>query len=222
MNERIRIMLAEDQEIVRQGLRYIIEAQPDMVVVGEAADGNDAVRLALFLEPEVALMDIRMPGLTGIEATRDILKTQSGTRIILLTTFDTQEYVYDGIRAGAVGYLLKDAETQTLLESIRAAWRGAVIYRSESSGKAMLEVVGSQREFVPPADQTPSLLEPLTDREQEILQLMAYGRRNSEIASYLSISEGTVKTHVHRILQKLQVEDRTQAVVLALRRQIVR
>jgi DNA-binding NarL/FixJ family response regulator len=222
MNDRIRILLAEDQEIVRQGLRYIIDAQPDMVVVGEAADGNDAVRLAFSLEPEVVLMDIRMPGRTGIEATRDILKTRPATRIILLTTFDIQEYVYDGIRAGAVGYLLKDAETQTLLEGIRAASRGAVIYRSASSGKAMSEVVGSQRDFAPSADQASSPLDPLTDREQEILQLMAYGRRNSEIASVLSISEGTVKAHIHRILQKLQVEDRTQAVVLALRRQIVR
>jgi DNA-binding NarL/FixJ family response regulator len=222
MNDRIRILLAEDQEIVRQGLRYIIDAQPDMVVVGEAADGNDAVRLAFSVEPEVVLMDIRMPERTGIEATRDILKTRPGTRIILLTTFDIQEYVYDGIRAGAVGYLLKDAETQTLLEGIRAASRGAVIYRSASSGKAMSEVVGSQRDFAPPADQASSPLDPLTDREQEILQLMAYGRRNSEIASVLSIAEGTVKAHIHRILQKLQVEDRTQAVVLALRRQIVR
>jgi DNA-binding NarL/FixJ family response regulator len=222
MNDRIRILLAEDQEIVRQGLRYIIDAQPDMVVVGEAADGNDAVRLAFSLEPEVVLMDIRMPGRTGIEATRDILKNRPATRIILLTTFDIQEYVYDGIRAGAVGYLLKDAETQTLLEGIRAASRGAVIYRSASSGKAMSEVVGSQRDFAPPADQASSPLDPLTDREQEILQLMAYGRRNSEIASVLSIAEGTVKAHIHRILQKLQVEDRTQAVVLALRRQIVR
>jgi DNA-binding NarL/FixJ family response regulator len=221
MNDRIRILLAEDQEIVRQGLRYIIEAQPDMLVVGEAADGNDAVRLAFSAQPEVILMDIRMPGRTGIEATREILQSRPGTRIILLTTFDIQEYVYDGIRAGAVGYLLKDAETQTLLESIRAAHRGAVIYRSESSRKALLKILGNDNEIGLPDDKLPPLVEPLTDREQEILQQMAYGRRNSEIASLLSISEGTVKTHIHRILQKFQVEDRTQAVVIALRQQIV-
>jgi DNA-binding NarL/FixJ family response regulator len=221
MNDRIRILLAEDQEIVRQGLRYIIEAQPDMLVVGEAADGNDAVRLAFSAQPEVILMDIRMPGRTGIEATRDILQSRPGTRIILLTTFDIQEYVYDGIRAGAVGYLLKDAETQTLLESIRAAQRGAVIYRSESSRQALSKILGNENGIGMPGDTLPPLVEPLTDREQEILQQMAYGLRNSEIASLLSISEGTVKTHIHRILQKFQVEDRTQAVVIALRQQIV-
>jgi DNA-binding NarL/FixJ family response regulator len=175
MNDRIRILLAEDQEIVRQGLRYIIDSQSDMLVVGEAADWNEAIRLAISAGPEIILMDIRMPGRTGIEATRAILRSQPGIRIILLTTFDIREYVYDGIRAGAVGYLLKDAETQTLLESIRAAYRGAVIYRSASSGKAISEVVGTQRDFTPPGDQEPSLLEPLTDREQEILQQMAYG-----------------------------------------------
>jgi DNA-binding NarL/FixJ family response regulator len=221
MSDRIRILLAEDQELVRRGLHYILAAQPDMQVVGEAADGNEAVRLALVSEPQIILMDIRLPGRTGIEATRAILESRPGTRIILLTTFDIQEYVYEGIRAGAVGYLLKDTETQTLLESIRAADRGAVIYRSASSGQAMSQAVGVEREFTPNPDFPSPLVEPLTAREQEILQQMAYGRRNSEIAELLSISEGTVKTHIHRILQKFQVEDRTQAVVIALRTGIV-
>lgn len=221
MNDPIRIILAEDQDIVRQGLRYIINAQPDMTVVGEAADGDSAIRSALSLAPDVVLMDIRMPGRSGIEATRTILEAQPVTKIILLTTFDVQEYVYDGIRAGAVGYLLKDAETRTLLDGIRAAHQGAVIYHSASSGKAMAQAIEDGKEIALPGDQIPALLEPLTGREQEILQQMAFGRRNSEIADTLSVSEGTVKTHVHRILQKFGVEDRTQAVVIAIRKHIV-
>jgi DNA-binding NarL/FixJ family response regulator len=222
MSNPIRIVLAEDQEIVRQGLRYIIDSQPDMKVVGEAADGEEAIRVTLMLVADVVLMDIRMPGRTGIEATRAILKTQPATKIILLTTFDIQEYVYDGIRAGAVGYLLKDAETKMLLDGIRAAYQGAIIYRSNSSGKVLSEIVDQKKEMAPANEQTPLLLEPLTEREVEVLQQMALGRRNPEIASFLSISEGTVKTHIHRILQKFQVEDRTQAVVLAIRQGMVR
>jgi DNA-binding NarL/FixJ family response regulator len=222
MSNPIRIILAEDQEIVRQGLRYIIDSQPDMTVVGEAADGEEAIRITLSLAADVVLMDIRMPGRTGIEATRAILKTQPATKIILLTTFDIQEYVYDGIRAGAVGYLLKDAETKMLLDGIRAAYQGAIIYRSISSGKVLSEIVDHNKEIAPTNVKTPLLLEPLTERELDVLQQMALGRRNSEIASFLSISEGTVKTHIHRILQKFQVEDRTQAVVLAIRQGIVR
>ncbi len=222
MSNPIRIVLAEDQEIVRQGLRYIINSQPDMAVVGEAANGDEAIRVTLLIEAEVVLMDIRMPGRTGIEATRAILKVQPATKIILLTTFDIQEYVYEGIRAGAVGYLLKDAETRMLLDGIRAAYQGAVIYRSSSSGTALSDVIDRRKEMAPVSEQSHPLLEPLTDRELDVLQQMALGRRNFEIASLLSISEGTVKTHIHRILQKFQVEDRTQAVVLAIRRGIVR
>jgi DNA-binding NarL/FixJ family response regulator len=222
MSNPIRIVLAEDQEIVRQGLKYIIDAQPDMAVVGEAANGDDAIRVTLSLAADIVLMDIRMPGHTGIEATRAILKTQPATKIILLTTFDIQEYVYDGIRAGAVGYLLKDAETKMLLDGIRAAYQGAVIYRSISSNKVLSEIIDSGREIVPASGQNPPLLEPLTEREVDVLQQMALGRRNPEIASFLSISEGTVKTHIHRILQKFQVEDRTQAVVIAIRQGMVR
>lgn len=222
MSNPIRIILAEDQEIVRQGLRYIINSQPDMAVIGEAANEDDAIRVTLSLVADVVLMDIRMPGRTGIEATRAILKAHPATKIILLTTFDIQEYVYDGIRAGAVGYLLKDAETKMLLDGIRAAYQGAVIYRSISSGKVMSEIVDNRKEIAPASEQIHPLLEPLTERELDVLQQMAFGRRNSEIASLLSISEGTVKTHIHRILQKFQVEDRTQAVVLAIRQRIVR
>jgi DNA-binding NarL/FixJ family response regulator len=132
-------MLVEDQAMVRQGLRYIIDAQPGLTVVGEAEDGEEAIQAALAKNPDVILMDIRMPGKNGIDATREILQTLPGTKIILLTTFDIQEYVYEGIRAGAVGYLLKSAETQALFDGIRDAYQGAVIYRSTTSGEAIAQ-----------------------------------------------------------------------------------
>jgi DNA-binding NarL/FixJ family response regulator len=221
-NNRIQVMLADDQEIIRQGLRYIINAQPDMVVVGEAANSDEAICVSTTSEADVVLMDIRMPGRTGIEATRAILNVRPNTKVILLTTFDIPEYIYDGIRAGAVGYLLKDADTRTLLDGIRAAHRGAVIYRSESSARAISKAMESGVELAPPGNGISPTLEPLTQRELEVLQQMALGRRTPQIAAFLSISEGTVKTHVHRILQKFQVEDRTQAVVLAIRQKMVR
>jgi DNA-binding NarL/FixJ family response regulator len=221
MDNPIRIVLAEDQAIIRQGLHYILDSQPDMTVVGEAADGEKAVQITLNTKPDIVLMDIRMPGRTGIEATRAILEALPETRVILLTTFDIPEYVYDGIRAGAVGYILKDAETRQLLDGIRAAYQGAVVYHSSNSGKAIAQVMKDSQTIAPLDDRGVSLLEPLTERELEVLQQMAFGRRNSEIADLLSVSEGTVKTHVHRILQKFNVEDRTQAVVIAIRQRIV-
>lgn len=222
MDEPIRIVLAEDQSIILQGLRYIIDAQPDMRVVGEAANGEQAVQVTLDTAPDLVLMDIRMPRRNGIEATRDILADRPGTKVVLLTTFDIQEYVFDGIRAGAVGYLLKDAETTALLEGIRSAAKGAVIYRSATSSQALTQAMqtGTASDTVGEHARIP--LEPLTERELEILQQMAFGRRNAEIADILCVSEGTVKTHVHRIIQKFGVEDRTQVVVLAIRQHIVK
>lgn len=222
MDEPIRILLAEDQAIIRQGLRYILDAQADMQVVGEAGDGESAVQICLRLQPDLVLMDIRMPGMDGIEATRSILAALPETKIVLLTTFDIREYVYDGIRAGAVGYILKDAPTQELLEAIRSAYQGGVIYRSAASSQALAQAIQDGGRIATADEQTQALLESLTERELEVLQHMAYGRRNGEIAGLLSVSEGTVKTHVHRILQKFGVEDRTQAVVIALRRHLVR
>jgi DNA-binding NarL/FixJ family response regulator len=217
----IRIVLAEDQAIIRQGLRYIIDAQPDMVVVGEAADGDEALQAAQLTTPDLILMDIRMPGRTGTEATRAILGAVPDTKVVLLTTFDVQEYVVDGIRAGAVGYLLKDAETDTLLEGIRAAHQGAVVYRSAASAGALAVAMQAMGPNLLPLDQEIAFAEPLTQREHEVLQQMAFGRRNAEIAELLCVSEGTIKTHVHSILQKFGVEDRTQAVVIALRQGLV-
>ncbi len=221
MTDLIRILLAEDQPIVRQGLRYIIEAQQDMTVVGEAANGEQALQLARQTHPDIILMDIRMPVRNGIEATRAILAVLPETKVVLLTTFDIQEYVFDGIRAGAVGYLLKDAETHTLLEGIRVTAQGGVTFRSRVAGEVLAKALHKEHQTVPQQWQASTLLEPLTQREHAVLQQMAWGKRNWEIASLLSVSEGTVKTHVHRILQKFGVEDRTQAVVLAIRQQIV-
>ncbi|MDB5084242.1 MAG: response regulator transcription factor [Bacilli bacterium] len=216
---KIRLVLADDQSIIRQGLRYILNAQPDMEVVGEAADGEQAVQVTLSTAPDVVLMDIQMPNCTGIEATRAILSTQSMTKVILLTTFDVQEFVLDGIRAGAVGYLLKDTDTGELLDAIRWAHQGQAIYRTTTAGKALAQAISSEAGDL--SHQPPDLAEPLTERETAVLQQMAYGRRNSEIAALLYVSEGTIKTHVHRILQKLGVEDRTQAAVMAIRQRLV-
>lgn len=220
--DRIRIVLADDQPIIRQGLRFIIGTQPDMEVVGEAGDGDVAVSEAERLSPDLVLMDIQMPGRSGIEATRAIAASRPATKVMLLTTFDVQEYVADGIRAGAIGYLLKDADTKTLLEGIRSAHRGAAIYQSTTAAKALAEALRGQQSAHIPSAKEAGPREPLTDKEREVLQLMAYGIRNSEIADKLYISEGTVKTHVHRILAKLDVQDRTQAVVIAIRSGIVK
>jgi DNA-binding NarL/FixJ family response regulator len=219
----IRILLAEDQPIIRQGLRYIIDAQPDMTVVGEAADGDEALQMATQTAPDLILMDIRMPNCDGIEATGQIVRALPETKVVLLTTFDIQDYVLDGIRAGAVGYLLKDAQTSVLLDGIRAAQSGAVMYRSAGSSQALAQAMHTTHHVeVSGLDEGGALLEPLTDREREVLQQMAFGRRNAEIADLLCVTEGTIKTHVHSILRKFGVEDRTQAVVIALRQGIVR
>ncbi len=230
-SERIRVMLADDQAMIRHGLSYIVSTQEDLRVVGEAGNGDEAVAMAADCRPDVILMDIRMPGRTGIEATRAILKDNPDARIVLLTTFDVDEYVFDGMRAGAVGYLLKDADTHDLLDAIRAARRGEAIYRTSAASRALAQAIAHQapasdgrispalRSLAVAANE--ALLEPLTERELDVLQHMAYGKRNSEIAAQLFVSEGTVKTHVHNILQKLRAEDRTQAVVFAIRNRLV-
>lgn len=221
-NQPIRIVLADDQAIIRQGLCFILNAQPDLEVVAEAADGDEAVEAVLRHQPDIALLDIRMPKRTGIEATRAILEAHPDQKVILLTTFDVQEYVFDGIRAGAVGYLLKDAGTKELVEHIRSACQGAALYMSTTAGKALSQAFRAGQEPELLIGSPPELQEPLTDKELEVLQHMAYGRRNAEIAHLLCVTEGTIKTHINRIFRKLGVEDRTQAVVLAMRQHIVK
>ena len=206
-----RVLLADDQALVRRGFRLILELENDMVVVGEATDGNDAVRLAHELEPDVVVMDIRMPDLDGIEATRRLQASGSQTRVLILTTFDLNEYVYQAMRAGASGFLLKDVPSDQLVAGIRTV----------ASGDALLAPALTRRlieHFVrrpPPDAAPPPALAALTARETEVLTLLARGQSNAEIARALFLGDATIKTHVGRILQKLNLRDRVQAVVLA-------
>ncbi|MDF2680215.1 MAG: DNA-binding response regulator [Brevibacillus sp.] len=220
--EKIRVVLVDDQTMIRQGLGYVIQMQPDMEVIGEASDGDEAVKLVGELTPDVVLMDVQMPNKSGIDATREIMLLKPTLKVLILTTFDNHNYVVDGIRAGAVGYMLKDADSQEMLDLIRRAYQGEALFHTVTAAKALAEVLQSQR-ALPENPHTPSiLLDDLTDRELDVLQQIAYGFRNDQIAQNLFISEGTVKTHVHRILQKMGVEDRTQAVAMALRHQLVK
>jgi DNA-binding NarL/FixJ family response regulator len=220
MREKIKVILADDQTMIRQGFGYVIGLQDDMQMIGEASDGKKALNMALDLHPDVILMDIQMPHLSGIDATREIMKRLPKTKIVILTTFDDQEYIYQGIRSGAVGYLLKDSDVEDMLEAVRSAFRGEAVYKTGLAAKALSRVADTGFN-VPRLENKSPLLEVLTEREREILQEMAYGLRNDQIAKKLVITEGTVKSHVHRILQKFGCEDRTQVVVMALRNGMV-
>jgi DNA-binding NarL/FixJ family response regulator len=206
------VLIVDDQALVRAGFRMILEAEEDMEVVGEAADGREAVAEARRLRPDVVLMDVRMPDVDGIEATRRLLGDGADAKVVMLTTFDMDEYVYDALRAGASGFLLKDVPPEQLVAGIRAV----------ASGDALLAPAVTRRvieEFVrrPPASvrTLPSKLGDLTARELEVLKLIARGRSNAEIATELFVSETTVKTHVAHVLMKLSLRDRVQGVVLA-------
>ncbi|KOP80521.1 LuxR family transcriptional regulator [Lysinibacillus sp. FJAT-14745] len=220
-NNLIRVAIVDDQMLIRHGLSYIIKAQEDMEVVGEAANGHEAVNLVKSTVPHVVLMDVQMPEKSGIEATREILTAFSDIKVVILTTFDLEEYVYDGIRSGAVGYLLKDATPDELIDAIRAAYRGEAIFRTSIAAKVMAKAIKSANEDVETNKAKIEMFEMFTERELEVLQQMAFGLKNEEISKVLHISESTVKTHVHRILQKIGAEDRTQAVVYAIRNRIV-
>ncbi|HEY1488714.1 MAG TPA: response regulator transcription factor [Micromonosporaceae bacterium] len=219
----ISILLVDDQPMLRMGFRLVLEAQEDMHVVGEAGDGADAVRQAAALRPEVVLMDVRMPGLDGIEATRQIVAAQSLSRVLILTTFDLDEYAYAGLRAGASGFLLKDVPPPDLLSAIRAVASGDAVV-APSVTRRLLDVF---LPHLPDASAAPGRPEPrelaaLTVREREILILVAGGLSNAEIAAQLTLSEATVKTHVGRMLGKLYLRDRVQAVVYAYEHALVR
>ncbi|WP_103106152.1 response regulator [Brevibacillus reuszeri] len=221
--KNIRVVLVDDQTMIRQGLGYVIQMQPDMEVIGEASDGDEAIKLVGVLSPDVVLMDVQMPNKSGIDATREIMRLHPSIKVLILTTFDNHNYVVDGIRAGAVGYMLKDADSQEMLDLIRRAYQGEALFHTVTAAKALAEALQAQRTVVPdPSSNPPVLLDDLTERELDVLQQIAYGYRNDQIAQNLFISEGTVKTHVHRILQKMGVEDRTQAVAKALRHQLVK
>jgi DNA-binding NarL/FixJ family response regulator len=208
----IRVLVADDQPLARDGLRTILGAQDDIEVVGEAADGGEAVELALQLRPDVVLMDIRMPRLDGLEACRRLLaQADTRTRVVMLTTFDLDEYVFEAMRGGASGFLLKDAPREQLVAGVRAVAAGDMLVAPAITRRLVEAFV----RVAPPGPNTPSPLAELTEREVEILRFVARGLSNAEIAASLFLSEATVKTHVSHILAKLGLRDRVQAVVRA-------
>jgi DNA-binding NarL/FixJ family response regulator len=212
----IRVLLVDDQQLVRMGFRMLLEAQPGIAVVGEAGDGNEAIRLARETHPDVVLMDVRMPGLDGIAATREILQERPECRVIMLTTFDLDEYAFGGLRAGASGFLLKDVPPPELLTAIRSVLSGDAVVSGRVT-RRMLELFGSQLP-ASAADPTDDHLAALTPREGEVLRAIARGMSNSEIAESLVLTESTVKTHVGRVLAKLELRDRVHAVIYAYER----
>jgi DNA-binding NarL/FixJ family response regulator len=219
----VRILLVDDEPLLRLGFRLVLESQPDMSVVGEAGDGATAVRQVAQLDPDVVLMDVRMPGMDGIDATRRIVRDHGRSRVLILTTFDLDEYVFAGLRAGASGFLFKNVPPEDLLSAIRAV----------ASGDAVVAPSVTRRLLDAMADRLPDprgdavagggdgRLDRLTDREREVLLQVAQGLSNAEIADVLSVSEGTVKTHVGRVLNKLDLRDRVQAVVFAYQNGLV-
>ena len=206
----IRVLLADDQPLVRAGLRRIIDADPAITVVGEAGDGLDAVRQAEAVRPDVVLMDVRMPVFDGIEATRRLIEAKNGARVIVLTTFGLDEYVLAALRSGASAFVLKEAPPEDILGAIHSVASGKAVI-DPAVVQAVIDELGRR----PPRAELAASIAELTPREREVLSLLARGLSNAEIATELVVGEGTVKTHVARILAKLDVRDRVQAVVFA-------
>ncbi len=219
MSTPIKVMIADDQMMVRQGFTVLLNAQPDIEVVGQAVDGADAVAKAGELGPDVVLMDIRMPGMGGIEATSVITGAVGATvKVLVLTTFDLDEYVYEALRAGASGFLLKDASADQLAEAVRVVAAGEALLSPNITKRLITEF----SRLGAPRAPSRARIDELTERETEVLSLVAQGLSNAEIASHLTVAEQTVKTHVGRILVKLGLRDRTQAAVFAYETGLVR
>lgn len=212
MADRIRILLVDDQRLMREGLRILLELEPDLVIAGEATNGQEAVDTFAEIEPDVVLMDVRMPGMDGVEATWRLRERWPSARVIILTTFDDDEYVFEGLRAGARGYLLKDVSGHDLAQAVRTVAAGGALIEPSVARKVVAEFA----RMAPPSRQPDDgLAEPLSEREREILRLVAQGLTNREIADRLSLAQGTVKNYVTIILQKLGARDRTQAALRA-------
>jgi len=214
---RIRVVLVDDQPLLRQGYRMVLSAQDDLEVVGEAADGAAAIRAAYTLRPDIVLMDVRMPGMDGIEATRQIVQQTPDVRVIILTTFDVDQYAFSALRAGASGFLLKNVPPEDLLSGIRVVASGDAVIAPSMTRRLLDAFASHLPEATDPAGRRDSVLDVLTDREREVFALVATGLSNREIASELVLSEATVKTHIGRLLTKLDLRDRVQAVILAYR-----
>jgi DNA-binding NarL/FixJ family response regulator len=221
VTEHVRVVLADDQELVRAGFRVILGTEPGIEVVGEAADGAEAVRQVRQLRPDIVLMDVQMPGTDGIAATRQILADPTcPTKVIILTTFDRDDYLFAALRAGASGFLLKNASPEDLISAVRVVARGDALLSPEVTRRVLAEFTREQQRQ--PDDERPAVRPPeLTDREYEVLVELARGASNAEIAERLVLGETTVKTHVSRILAKLGLRDRTHAVVYAYEHGIV-
>jgi DNA-binding NarL/FixJ family response regulator len=207
----ITTFIADDQAMVRQGFGALLSAQPDISVVGDAANGRDAVRLVQTLAPDVVLMDVRMPELNGLDAAREILARDTGTKVLMLTTFDIDDYVYAALRAGASGFLLKDAPADELVRAVRVVAAGDALLAPSITRRMIADLVSRHAAPRRSADE----LARLTPRETEVLELLARGMSNAEIAAVLFVSEETVKTHVGKVFAKLGLRDRAQAVVMA-------
>ena len=207
----IRVVIADDQTLVRVGFRMILDARDDIEVVGEAGDGGEAIALVDALAPDVVLMDVRMPGVDGIVATRRIVASGSAARIVILTTYDVDEYVFAALRAGASGFMLKDVRPAELVEGVRVVARGDALLAASVTRRLLDRFVHA----LPGPEDTPPSLDALTEREVEVLRLVASALTNAEIAERLYVSEPTVKTHVSSVLRKLGLRDRVQAAVLA-------
>lgn len=208
----IKILLVDDQSLFREGLRTLLSVQSDFEISGEASNGEEAIRMALQLKPDVILMDLRMPVMDGVKATERLKTVSPSSRVIVLTTFDDDELVFDGLRAGAIGYLLKDVSSSKLFDAIRAASNGEYFLLPSITAKVITEFARIPRPVTVHSDE---VIEPLSPRENEILRLVATGDSNKEIAEKLVISEGTVKNHLSNILAKLGAKDRLQAVIRA-------
>jgi DNA-binding NarL/FixJ family response regulator len=217
----IRVLIVDDQDVVRQGLRVILKHEVNIEVVGAAANGQEAIEQTARLKPEVVLMDLKMPVLNGIQATRAIVEKFPQTRIVVLTTYSADEWVFDALRAGACGYLLKDSDSADIVRAIRGAVAGEVTIDPAVAGRVLAEFNRLTTHAAIQADALPAI-EPLTERELTVLQHLANGKSNREIAETLFLSEGTVKNYVSAIMSKLQANDRTQAAILALKRGLAR
>ena len=208
MTDTISLLITDDHILVRQGIRAFLELQPDLTVVGEAGSGEAAVRMAAELAPDVVLMDLVMPGIGGVEATRQVKQASPHSQVVVLTSYHEDEYIFPALRAGALSYVLKDIDPDALADTVRKAARGESVLHPRVAARVVQELRGARSD-------TPNLFTELSDRELEVLRLIAVGRSNTEIADKLVISEKTVKGHVSNILGKLHMLDRTQAAVLA-------